>query len=96
MGSSGKALEEKLKRFWINGKTLKKMTMDTDDLTEMAYQTILFASRISDYLKADIGVRSHDYTNEDDYLNGVLKFIREIKNDPEIIWITGEFLMGST
>jgi len=57
--------------------------MDTDDLTEMAYQTIVIASKISDYLKVDIGVRSRDYANEDDYLNGVLKFIREIKNDPE-------------
>ena len=57
--------------------------MDTDDLTPMAYESIVIANRITDYLKCDLGVRSGDYTNEDACLNGILKFVRKIKYDPE-------------
>ncbi|MFH1350553.1 MAG: hypothetical protein ABII26_06400 [Pseudomonadota bacterium] len=57
--------------------------MDTDDLTEMAYQSIVMADRITEYLKCDLGVRSMDYEDEDAYLHGILNFVREIKTDPE-------------
>jgi len=57
--------------------------MDTDDLTEKAYESILIANAITDFLKCDIGVRSKDYEDENAYLNGILKFVRKIKNDPE-------------
>jgi hypothetical protein len=57
--------------------------MDTDDLTEMAYESIIIANEITDFLKCDIGVRSMDYEDENAYLNGILKFVRKIKNDPE-------------
>ncbi|MBW1787983.1 MAG: hypothetical protein JRK53_15380 [Deltaproteobacteria bacterium] len=57
--------------------------MDTDYITEMAYQTIVIADLISDYLKVDVAVMSKDYDNENDYLNGVLVFVRDIKNNPE-------------
>jgi len=57
--------------------------MDTDDLTEMAYESIIIANAITDFLKCDIGVWSKDYKDENDYLNGILKFIRKVKNAPE-------------
>jgi hypothetical protein len=57
--------------------------MDTDDLTEMAYESIIIANEITDFLKCDLGVRSGDYEEENAYLNGILKFIQKIKNEPE-------------
>ncbi|HUS88829.1 MAG TPA: hypothetical protein VMW91_05580 [Desulfosporosinus sp.] len=57
--------------------------MDTDDLTEMAYESIIIANEITDFLKCDIGVRSMDYEDENAYLNGILKFIQNLKNNPE-------------
>ncbi len=57
--------------------------MDTDDLTPMAYESIIIANGITDYLKCDLGVRSGNYKNEHAYLNGILKFVRKIKYDPE-------------
>jgi len=57
--------------------------MDTDDLTPMAYESIIIANWITDFLKCDIGVRSKDYKDENAYLKGILKFIRKVKNAPE-------------
>ena len=57
--------------------------MDTDDLTQMAYESIIIANEITEFLKCDLGVRSKDYKDENAYLNGILKFIRKIMNDPE-------------
>ena len=65
----------------ITGNNRKK-SMDTDELSEMAYQTLVLASQASDYLKAEIGTLSRKFENEDDYLNGVLRFVRIIKADP--------------
>ena len=57
--------------------------MDTDDLTEMAYESIIIANVITDFLKCDLGVRSKDYEDENAYLNGILKFVQKIRNNPE-------------
>ena len=57
--------------------------MDTDDLTEMAYESIIIANEITDLLKCDLGVRSKDYKDENAYLKGIRKFILKIKSDPE-------------
>jgi len=57
--------------------------MDTDDLTEMAYEMIRIADDISDYLRCDIGVRSCEYRNEDDYLAAMLSFLQKIFQYPE-------------
>ncbi len=57
--------------------------MDTDDLTGMAYESIVIANAITDFLKCDLGVRSMEYDDENAYLDGILKFVRTIKNDPE-------------
>jgi hypothetical protein len=58
------------------------LIMDTDDLTEMAYESILIANEITEFLKCDLGVPSKDYKNEDAYLNGMLRFVSKIKDDP--------------
>lgn len=57
--------------------------MDTDDLTEMAYQMIPIAGDISDYLRCDIGARCHAYRSENDYLSGTLLFLNKIVQYPE-------------
>jgi hypothetical protein len=57
--------------------------MDTDDLTEMAYESIIIANQITDFLKCDLGVRSKEYKDENAYLNGILKFVQKIRNDPK-------------
>jgi hypothetical protein len=62
---------------------MRQAIMDTDDLTEMAYESIIIANGITDFLKCDLGVQCKDYKDENTYLNGILKFIRKIKNDPE-------------
>ncbi|BBO80431.1 hypothetical protein DSCO28_09970 [Desulfosarcina ovata subsp. sediminis] len=54
--------------------------MDTDEFSEMA--RVVFAARISDTLKADLGARNSRYGNEDDWLRGVLKFLKRIIEDP--------------
>jgi hypothetical protein len=56
--------------------------MDTDDLSEMAWEIIARADQVSDTLKADLGARSSRYGNEDDWLRGVLKFLQRIVEDP--------------
>lgn len=56
--------------------------MDTDDLTEMAWEIIAQAAQVSDTLKADLGARSGRYGNEDDWLRGVLKFLKKIVDSP--------------
>ena len=48
--------------------------MDTDDLSEMAWEIIARAAQVSDTLKAELGTRSGKYNSEDDWLRGVLKF----------------------
>lgn len=57
--------------------------MDTDDLTEMAYQTIAQAYEVSDLLSTEIGASAADYTDEDEFLRGILEFLDEILEDPE-------------
>jgi hypothetical protein len=56
--------------------------MDTDDLSEMAWEIIARAAQVSDTLKVDLGARSSRYRNEDDWLRGVLKFLQRIVEDP--------------
>lgn len=56
--------------------------MDTDDLSEMAWEIIVRAAQVSDTLKADLGARSDRYGNEDDWLRGVLEFLQRIVEDP--------------
>ena len=45
--------------------------MDTDDLTEMAYETITRAGDVLDVLRSEIGASASDKETEDDFLRGV-------------------------
>jgi hypothetical protein len=56
--------------------------MDTDDLSDMAWDIIARAAQVSDTLKADLGVRSSRYGNEDAWLRGVGKFLQKIVEEP--------------
>ena len=57
--------------------------MDTDDLTEMAYDIIVRAAQVSDTLKAGLGARSFRYDSEDEWLRGVLEFLQMIVAAPD-------------
>ena len=56
--------------------------MDPDDFTEMAWHIIAQAVTVSDTLKADLGARSSRYDSEDDWLRGVLEFLKRIVENP--------------
>ena len=56
--------------------------MDTDDLSEAAYDTLRIADSITHDLTLELGVISKDYRNEDEYLKGMLELIQEIKKHP--------------
>ena len=57
--------------------------MDTDDLSEEAYEILTIARTVNEFLWAELGALSSKYENEDAYLEGALKFIHRIKDDPE-------------
>jgi hypothetical protein len=60
--------------------------MDTDQLTEMAYDCLRIAEDTSHYITIGLGVLSHDNKKEDEYLKGALKWVQGIKRHP------GEFV----
>lgn len=57
--------------------------MDTDDLTELAYETISRAHEVLDVLCVEIGATANDYSAEDDFLRDVLKMLKGIMDDPD-------------
>lgn len=57
--------------------------MDTDELTEMAYETISLAHEVLDVLRLEIGASAKDYLTEDEFLRGTLKNLKDILADPE-------------
>jgi hypothetical protein len=66
----------------FRSKIVRGTSMDTDDLSDMAWGIIARAAQVSDTLKADLGTRSGRYDNEDDWLSGVLIFLQRIVEDP--------------
>lgn len=56
--------------------------MDTDDLTEMAWDVIVRAARVSDTMKTELGAMVRRYQSEDEWLQGVLDRLEEIADDP--------------
>ncbi len=56
--------------------------MDTDDLTEMAYEIIKRADNVIDILCTEIGASALDKETEDDFLRGVAIFLRRILKSP--------------
>lgn len=56
--------------------------MDTDDLTDMAYENIRIAACFNDYLKAELGAMSRKFKEEEEYLKGMLAHVVEIRKHP--------------
>lgn len=56
--------------------------MDTDDLTEMAWDVIVRAAHVSDTLKAELGAMASLFNTEDEWLRGVRALLLEIFEDP--------------
>ena len=56
--------------------------MDTDDLTEMAWDVIVRAARVSNTLKAELGAMASQFQSEDEWLQGVRAHLKEIADDP--------------
>ncbi len=52
--------------------------MDTDDLTPMAYETIIKAEEVLDVLRSEIGASASHKKNEDDFLRGVKAHLRRV------------------
>ncbi len=57
--------------------------MDTDDLTQMAYDCIIIANKATDVLKTELGAACSKFKNEDEYLKWVSQKTREIIKNPE-------------
>ncbi len=56
--------------------------MDTDDLSEMAWDVIVCAAHVSDTLKAELGAMASRFKTEDAWLRGVRAHLIEIFEDP--------------
>jgi hypothetical protein len=57
--------------------------MDTDYLSEMAYEVIIRADDILDVLKSEIGASAAGKKTEDDFLCGVVAHLRRILRSPK-------------
>lgn len=57
--------------------------MDTDELTEMAYQTIILADEATDVLKCELGILSGKCLTEDEYLAQGLDYVAALSKEPE-------------
>ena len=56
--------------------------MDTDDLSDMAYATLLMAEEITHSFTVDLGAMSYAFKDEDSYLRKMLALVRETKRHP--------------
>ncbi|MEK7699433.1 MAG: hypothetical protein AAB332_03435, partial [Planctomycetota bacterium] len=61
---------------------LGERNMDTDDISEMAYQTLRISESINHIITVEIGAMSNRYKDEDAYLKAILRHIRCIKRFP--------------
>ena len=57
--------------------------MDTDGFSDAAYDIIVQAAQVSDTLKAQLGVLSQIYNNEDDWLHGIQTYLQKIEEEPD-------------
>ena len=57
--------------------------MDTDNLTQMAYDCIIIANKATDVLKTELGAACSKFKKEDEYLKWVSQKTREIIKNPE-------------
>jgi len=73
--------------------------MDTDDLSDMAYATLLMAEEITHSFTVDLGAMSYAFKDEDSYLRKMLALVRRTKRHPnEYIeeWSLEKDLSGKT
>jgi hypothetical protein len=61
----------------------RNVFMDTDDLTELAWDLIVRAARVSDTLKAKLGAMASRFQFEDEWLCGVRAHLKVIADDPD-------------
>ena len=57
--------------------------MDTDDITNMAYQTLILADEATDILKCKLGILCGKCPTEDEYLTRVLEYVAALAREPE-------------
>ena len=57
--------------------------MDTDDLTEMAYEIIRRAEEVLDVLRSEIGASASGSETEDDFLRGIAVHLQRIMKSPK-------------
>ena len=57
--------------------------MDTDNLTPMAYATLSLGYEACEPLRAEIGASAVAFDTENEFLNGMSKFMEKILSDPE-------------
>lgn len=58
--------------------------MDTDDLTENAYEILRYTHEVNEFLWVEFGSMCCNYKNEDEYLNRLLNYTIDIKNSPDV------------
>jgi hypothetical protein len=61
----------------------RREPMDTDELTEMAYETVTRACDVCEFLRAEIGASAANFRSEDAFLRGTLELLDTILEDPE-------------
>ncbi len=57
--------------------------MDTDDLTRMAYDCLIYADDATDVLKSELGAACTEFKEEDQYITAILRHVIDIEEDPE-------------
>ena len=57
--------------------------MDTDELSEEAYEILRMAQQINEFLWVELGAASKRYKSEEEYLSGMLLLINRMKDDSE-------------
>jgi hypothetical protein len=60
-----------------------RTTVDTDDLTDLAYNIILSAADVSDMLRVELGAMASQFAAEDDWLHGIRAYLREVADDAD-------------
>ena len=59
------------------------LEMDTNDLTEKAYEILIIAESVNHLITVFIGASASRYSDENEFLYGILKLLSQIKEDPE-------------
>ena len=56
--------------------------MDTDNLSDEAYQILRIATHKELSLDSELGNEAQFHKNEDEFLNGAINYLKEILEDP--------------